>query len=217
MSVFKLRVIGRYQGLARRFRRDQDGVAAIEFAIICVPFFMMLFGIMGASFWFFKTFLVEKAVWDSSRDMRTGVFQSKAGEYGQAAADVVRASGESDASYAARQTAAWKLSFKKAVCAKALLSLASGGDCENDMRVLVQSQTNFNGIAAPNCLSGGNLVTEASAQTMFNAGGASAVVLVTACYQWKFASSLPFLKFGNMSNGARLIQGSASFRSEPFN
>jgi Flp pilus assembly protein TadG len=217
MSVSKLRIIARYQGLANRLRKDQDGVAAVEFAIICVPFFMMLFGIMGASFWFFKTFLVEKAVWDASRDMRTGVFQSKAGEYGQAAADVVRAPGESDASYAARQTEAWKLSFKTAICRKAMLSTVSGGDCDNDMRVLVQSQTNFNGIAAPSCLSGGSLVTDASVQSAFNAGGASAVVLVTACYQWKFASSLPFLKFGNMTNGARLIQGSASFRSEPFN
>jgi Flp pilus assembly protein TadG len=209
MSVFKLRVIGRYQGLARRFRRDQDGVAAVEFALVCVPFFMMLFGIMGASFWFFKTFLVEKAVWDVSRDMRTGAFQTGTGDY--AALDIYV-----DATATPKVLSPDKLqvAFKRFACTKAMLSDA---DCAADMRILAQSGTTFAGMTQPACLAGGNLKTEAVAKSEFVPGGASMAMLVTACYQWKFASSLPFLKFGNMSNGARLLQGSAGFRVEPFN
>ena len=81
----------------------------------------------------------------------------------------------------------------------------------------MQSQSDFSSITQPNCLNNGALITEAAANASFNAGGASSVVLVTGCYEWQFGGQLPFINLGNMPDGSRLVQASATFRTEPYN
>lgn len=61
--------------LIRRWRSDQSGVTAIEFAAVGMPFFMMLFGIMGVGLFFFTTFSLENALERASRVIRTGQAQ----------------------------------------------------------------------------------------------------------------------------------------------
>lgn len=59
----------------RRWRSDRSGVTAIEFAAVGMPFFMLLFGIMGVGLFFFTTFSLENAVEQASRVLRTGQAQ----------------------------------------------------------------------------------------------------------------------------------------------
>ncbi len=47
-------------------------------------------------------------------------------------------------------------------------------------------------------------------------GAASDIVVVTACYKWDFTKKLPFLKLGNMNDGAMMMQTATAFRSEPY-
>ena len=47
-------------------------------------------------------------------------------------------------------------------------------------------------------------------------GGASDIVIVTACYKWDFTSKLPFFKLGNMTDGSMMMQTATAFRSEPY-
>lgn len=101
--------------------------------------------------------------------------------------------------------------FKQEVCSK----LPAFVDCDGKMRINVQSYSDFGSIVPPACTdTDGNLVPPHG--TSYNTGGSSEVVLVTVCYEWDLAGVLPFLKLGNMPNGAALIQASATFRTEPY-
>ena len=61
--------------LIARWRSDARGATAIEFAMVAMPFLMLLFGIIGVGLYFFTTFTVENAVEQASRLLRTGQAQ----------------------------------------------------------------------------------------------------------------------------------------------
>jgi Flp pilus assembly protein TadG len=61
----------------RRFARHQDGSAAVEFALILVPFLALMFGIMQTALVFFAEQTLETAVSDSARLILTGQAQSQ--------------------------------------------------------------------------------------------------------------------------------------------
>lgn len=56
----------------KKFRRDERGVTAIEFAIISPIFFAFIFAIMEISFWFVGMQVLENAVDQVGRKARTG-------------------------------------------------------------------------------------------------------------------------------------------------
>ncbi|ANL44025.1 Flp pilus assembly Tad-like protein (plasmid) [Rhizobium phaseoli] len=57
---------------ARRLLGDRQGVAAIEFAILALPLFIMLFGIIEVSLMFFVNSALDASVHKISRMIRTG-------------------------------------------------------------------------------------------------------------------------------------------------
>jgi Flp pilus assembly protein TadG len=57
--------------------RNTDGVAAIEFAMVSLPFFMMMFGLILVGLYFFTTFTLENAVEQAARLIRTGQVQQQ--------------------------------------------------------------------------------------------------------------------------------------------
>lgn len=180
--------------LLRRWRKDQSGETAIEFAMVAMPFLLLLFGIMSVCLYFFTNFTIENATWQAARAIRTGQVQQSQGAYAGAVTLEDR-----------------KKAFKKALCDKAPTFL----DCSNKAVVIVQSNTSFGGIVEPKCATNGTLINEAS--TGFDTGGASSVVLVTVCYPWTFGGKLPFIKLGTLNDGSLLMQASVAFRTEPYN
>ncbi len=60
----------------RGFLRRDDGATAIEFAILAMPFFMLLFGIIEISIIFFTGSNVKNATLEASRRIRTGEFNT---------------------------------------------------------------------------------------------------------------------------------------------
>ncbi len=58
--------------IVRRFRDDDRGVTAIEFAILGGPFFFLLFGIIESSLIFFAGQMLESSVDEVGRKIRTG-------------------------------------------------------------------------------------------------------------------------------------------------
>ena len=106
--------------------------------------------------------------------------------------------------------------FKSLVCSE-----ASGAvDCAK-LRVHVQSGDNWDAITPKNCLGSDNNLAAASGSSSdklsASSGGASKVVLVTACYEWDLATVIPFIELGKMASGASLIQAATTFRTEPYN
>jgi len=101
--------------------------------------------------------------------------------------------------------------FKEQVC----LRLASFMNCGSSIRVGVQSDADLSQITPPSGVDAdGNLTSNGSLG--FSSGVGSDYVLVTVFYKWDFIATMPFVSFGNMSDGALLIRSQAAFRNEPF-
>ncbi len=64
--------------IINRFRKNEDGATAVEFAMVALPFFFLLVAILEASLHFFAGQMLENAVDNASREIRTGQF-SRAG------------------------------------------------------------------------------------------------------------------------------------------
>jgi len=64
---------------ARRFRKNEDGATAIEFAILSVPFLALLFSIIELALVFFLSSTLTHAMNEAARDVRTGEFQATCG------------------------------------------------------------------------------------------------------------------------------------------
>lgn len=60
----------------RRYRLNSDGATAIEFALLAIPFFMLLFAILELAIIFFISSTLSHAVSESGRQIRTGNFQN---------------------------------------------------------------------------------------------------------------------------------------------
>jgi len=67
-------VAKRYSGcvIARRMVRQEDGAAAVEFALVAAPFLAMVFAIIETAIVFFAGQALETAAADGSRLIMTG-------------------------------------------------------------------------------------------------------------------------------------------------
>jgi Flp pilus assembly protein TadG len=64
-------------GTARRLIKQQDGAAAVEFAMVVAPFLALVFAIMETAVVFFAGQALETAVADSARLIMTGQAQTQ--------------------------------------------------------------------------------------------------------------------------------------------
>ena len=64
--MFKLR------SLTKRFRKNEDGVTAVEFALVATPFFLLLFAIIEVALIFTASLVLENATYEAARQVRTG-------------------------------------------------------------------------------------------------------------------------------------------------
>ena len=60
----------------RTFRRDRKGATAVEFALIAGPFFFFLMALIEVAAVFFASTVIENAVLESARELRTGQVQA---------------------------------------------------------------------------------------------------------------------------------------------
>lgn len=68
---------GKFTKIFRRFRRSQRGSAAIEFAIVAVPFFALLFSIVEFALMFLAGQVLETATQDTARLIFTNQAQAQ--------------------------------------------------------------------------------------------------------------------------------------------
>ena len=64
---------------ARRFKKNEDGATAIEFAFVALPFFALLFGIMELAIVFFINSALVHATGEAGRHIRVENFQACGG------------------------------------------------------------------------------------------------------------------------------------------
>ena len=206
MQAVHQRALARSMRFGRRLARDENGVTAIEFAMVGIPFFMMLFGIMGVGFYFFSIFNLENAVEQASRPLRTGE---------------------------AQKAATTKVQFSTAVCAQ-LAGFFDCNSAASKMRVQVVNVTAAQaaavaagtpavlptlgkciGKADPAILTTPDILIPDN-QTVYQIPNATQTVVVTVCYELDLLQSIPFINLGNMPSGTTMIQASTAFKTEPY-
>lgn len=172
---------------------DRSGMAAIEFGIVAIPFFMLVLGIVSVGSYFFQVSSVEAAALQAARAIRTGQLQQSQGTYSGLTTDTQK-----------------KAAFLQAFC-KAAVTLQN---CSTKTAIIVQSSSQFASLSSPSCTSGGNIVSNSG--TGFSPGSTSSVVMVTVCYPWAPVTGMPFAKLGNLQDGSFLVQATVAFRTEPY-
>lgn len=68
---------------ARRWAKANEGIAAVEFALIAIPFFFLIFGLLEVCLLFIMSAILEHGIGEASRQIRTGQLQNNG--FGQVA------------------------------------------------------------------------------------------------------------------------------------
>jgi len=181
------RARGRRELRLRAFRRDQHGAAAVEFGLVAVPFFALLFAILETALVFWTAEVLETAVTDAARTIYTGQFQAanRTGTPEQIAQE-----------------------FKKAVCSRVKGLFECTAESPT-VHVDVRKPTP----PIPAVISNGAINPSAFGYQETNAND---VVLVRVAVEYPVFVTLLNPNQANLSNGKRLLVGSATFRNEPF-
>lgn len=176
-----------------RFHRDERAVTLIEFGILALPFFTIIAAILETALVFLAGQILDSAVQDSARLVRTG--QAQTAEY------------DSD-------------DFRAAICAGlyGIFDCTSGADAK--LRVNVTVISNFSEATTGYPLQTGEDCTADECDWTladgYEPGIGGDVVLVQAFYKWPTLVNLPGFNLQSLPDGSRLLGSSRVFRNEPF-
>ena len=180
-------------GLLRRFRRHAGGVAAVEFAMIAVPFFGLLGSIFEISIDFYISAALQTALNDSARDILTGQAQSANYQSGQ---DFINNS----------------------LCGLGTIKrrLPDFINCSR-IQIDVRPASSFSGNDLSKPVSNGVLNTSSWG---YNPGTSSQVVIVRAIYTVPVITALFGTPNSVVLSGStwhqRVLMATAAFKNEPF-
>ncbi len=180
----------RRRRLISAFVRNRDGATAIEFSLVALPFFALLFAIIETAIIFWSSQVLETAVADASRKIYTGQFQSEN-------------SGMTDPQLIAEK-------FREEVCARVVALFSCSSMIEVDIRSFGDT---FPNQPLPLPVDEGNFDTSSFG---YMNSGPGEIVVVRAAMQYPIILSIMNSAQANLNNGKRLIMASAAFRNEPF-
>ncbi len=66
----------RFQARFKEWAEDKRGLAAVEFALIAIPFFFLIFGLLEVCVIFIMSSILEHGVGEAAREIRTGQHQA---------------------------------------------------------------------------------------------------------------------------------------------
>lgn len=179
----------------KRFRRDERGVTIVEFGILAVPFFTIIAAILETSLVFFAGQILDSAVQDAVRLIRTGQMQSLP-------------AGSNSLS-----------GFRTRICD----SLYNMMNCAN-VKVKVSVIGSFDSATVTYPIQTGNQCTtnngvktcDWTIVESYDPGEGGDVVLVQAYYKWPTIVRLPGFNLQDQVDGTRLLGSVRVFRNEPF-
>lgn len=174
---------------AKGFWRADNGAAAVEFALVVTPFFVLLFGVIELGLVLMAQVDLENAMSAATREIRTGLNQSA-----------------TTVAYQKVQNT----NFATAVCRKMLWMVS---DCQSNIQVDVQTYGTFNNIVLPSNVAGQAALAAGGAN--FLTGGPNSIVVVRAYYTWPLF--IPGLNTALKRVGNRtLLTSVTTFENEPF-
>lgn len=177
------------KGRLRRFQTCQRGATAVEFGMIALPFFGLLFAIIEAALGFWATQVLETAVSNASRQIYTGQFQTDSDNKGLTNEKL-------------------REKFKTALCG----NVTALFDCSK-VDVDVKPVTTYGGAVSSPPVKDGKYDTTGYG---YSAPGSNQITIVRASMEYSTVTG--FLTGGGstLANGNRLIVAAATFRTEPY-
>lgn len=170
----------------RRFARARRGSAAVEFALVLMPFFLLTFGMAEVAMIGFAQTSLDFAVNETARQIRTGQAQSGG---------------------------VTETQIKAQLCDEVNNFIAMG--CDGNLFLDVRRFSSFvdagNGAQSP---IQNNQFSDAGMG--YQPGAASDIVVVRAYYRWHVITPLFEPIFQNISGGERILVSTMMFRNEPF-
>jgi Flp pilus assembly protein TadG len=170
----------------QRFGRARSGSAAVEFALVLMPFFLLTFGLAEVAMLGLAQTSLDFAVSEVARQIRTGQ---------------------------AQQTGVSESQIKAQLCSELNNFIVMG--CDGNLYLDVDNFASFvdagNGANQPiqnNQFNGAGMG--------YTPGGPDAIVVVRAYYRWQIMTPLFEPVFQNVSGGQRIIVSTMMFRNEPF-
>ncbi|MCY6382976.1 TadE/TadG family type IV pilus assembly protein [Hoeflea prorocentri] len=191
----------RVRGLRRfsivRVRRDENGATAIEFALLAIPFFLLIFAIIETCIAFAAEQTLNFAVDKIGRELRTGQITFNTGD----------------------STDITEEQFKLRLCNEVSIMFTCGPDTDSRLFFDLQSYNDFASIPTNVPLSGGTLDTSSFD---FDPGGPSTINVLRAYYAWKVTADLfrPYIANVRISGSSEenhyLIVATTAYRNEAY-
>lgn len=181
--LLRMRKAGR---ALRRFGRAKRGAAAIEFGIVAVPFFLLMFGLGEVSMIGFAQTSLDYAVQETARRIRTGEAQVAGTTYGD---------------------------MQTSICNEMNSFMVMG--CNGNLYLDVHNYPSFAQASAGQSDPIQNNQFDSSGFG-YNPGNASDIVVVRAYYRWQVLTPLFQPIFQNISGGQRILVSTMMFRNEPY-
>lgn len=181
------------------FARDERGVTAIEFGLLALPFFSILGAILETSVVFLSGQVLESAVQDASRLIRTGE---------------------------AQQAAITPDGFKDLICDRVYGLFRDCDSLHVEVNV-IDAFSDIDMSAPVNWTCGEAEAGETEAQAAarcaawtrpesFTPGNGTSIVTVQVYYKWPVIVPFGGLGLANLPDGRRVMGAATVFRNEPF-
>lgn len=171
-----------------RFRRDRRGVVAVEFAILAIPFLLLLIGTLELAVAYFTETLLQAALAEQVREVRTGAVQT------------------SNPPITADD-------FRQRVC-DGMREAVTTIDCDR-LHIDMRSFPSFSASSIPNPpLDGAGRFDET--QLVFDPGGAERTIVAQGFYRYVIVTPLMRPLLQDLPDGERLLRTAELFRTEPF-
>jgi Flp pilus assembly protein TadG len=174
----------------KSFVKDENGATAIEFGLLALPFFSLIYAILETSIVFLAGQILDSAVQDASRIVRTGQAQTASWTPARFREEIC------DGLYGMFDCDALKIrvsvvsSFATATVMPAVDEACStSSDPEDCDWTIVEAYT---------------------------PGDGSEIVLVQAYYKWPTLLNLPGINLQTQADHSRLLSAVRVFRNEPF-
>jgi Flp pilus assembly protein TadG len=182
-------LFGRAASRGRAFARDEQGVTVIEFAILALPFFTVIFAILETAIVFLSMQVLDSAVEDASRLIKTG-----------------RA-----------QTAGYDMAdFREVMCG---YTFDLFGDCSKIKIQIKEISDFASVQTTPpvTCTPAVNPTTcDITMTEDYSPSDGGKIVQVQVYYRWPLVLALPYFNMKNQPDNYRLIGATRVFRNEPF-
>ncbi len=172
----------------RAFARDDRGVTAIEFAILALPFFTIIAAILETSLVFFAGQILDSAVQDAARLLRTGQAQN--------------------ASYTSSN-------FRTAIC-NGLYGMFNCANLRIKVSVVSTFTNATTSYPLPTGTSCTPSSCDWTMSESYAPGAGGDVVLVQTYYKWPTVVRLPGFNLQDQPDGTRLLGAVRVFKNEPF-